>query len=41
MKRIKSVLMCGLVLAFASVTTLVVAEGASHSTKATVRTVHG
>jgi hypothetical protein len=41
MKRIKSALICGLVLAFAGVSTLVVAEGAKMAATATVRSVHG
>lgn len=41
MKRIKSALICGLVLAFASITTMVMADMSSHAAKATVRSVHG
>ncbi|MGA3180587.1 MAG: FecR domain-containing protein [Verrucomicrobiota bacterium] len=41
MKRIKSLLVFGLVLAFASVSTWVLAEGAKKATQATVRAVHG
>jgi FecR protein len=41
MKRIKSVLIVGLVLACVSLTTSVFADGAEHATKANVRAVHG
>jgi hypothetical protein len=41
MKRIKLILVCGLVLALTGLTTLVVAAGAQRDTKATVRSVHG
>jgi hypothetical protein len=41
MKRIKSILICGLVLALTGVTTLVVAAGGEHNTKAIVRSIHG
>jgi len=41
MKRIKLILVCGLVLALTGLTTLVVAAGAQRDTKATVRAVHG
>jgi hypothetical protein len=41
MKRIKSILVCGLVLALTGVTSLVVAAGGEHNTKAIVRSIHG
>jgi len=41
MKRIKSILICGLVLALTGVTSLVVAAGGEHNTKAIVRSIHG
>jgi len=41
MKRIKLILVCGLVLALAGLTTLLVAAGAPRGTKATVRSVVG
>ena len=41
MKRIKSILICGLVLALTGVTTLVVAAGGERDTKAIVRSIHG
>ena len=41
MKRIKLILVCGLVLALTGLTTLVVAAGAQRDTKAIVRSVHG
>ena len=41
MKRIKLILVCGVVLAFAGVATMVVAAGAQRSAKAIVRSVHG
>ena len=41
MKRIKLILVCGLVLALTGLTTLVVAAGALRDTKAIVRAMHG
>ncbi|MGA2556915.1 MAG: FecR domain-containing protein [Verrucomicrobiota bacterium] len=41
MKRIKSILICGLVLALTGVASLVVAAGGDWNTKAIVRAIHG
>jgi len=41
MKRIKSILICGLVLALTGVASLVVAAGGEWNTKAIVRAIHG
>ena len=41
MKQIKTILVCGLVLALTGLTTMLVAAGGERHTKAIVRSVHG